>query len=100
METRILKIEDVPRDLAALIHRMRRRGDCMVIKDATAPVAYLNLALRPDIKRPTPEEAGVHPEPQVVYNRRTGLPEETARLGARMITSEEIREFQDCGCGW
>src|SRR5690242_7263540 len=94
MGTVILKIEDLPQELAALLRRMRERGECIVVKDDTAPVAYLNLAFRPDIKRPDPEEVGVHPRtgPEVVYSERTGLPVVTGRLGARMVTSEEIRE--------
>jgi hypothetical protein len=95
--TTILKIEEVPQDLATLIHRMRERREAVVIKDGEGPLAYLTLAFRPD-----PKEVGVEgceegkplerKGPRVVYNPRTGLPVVTARPGARMVTAEEIYE--------
>jgi hypothetical protein len=91
--TTILKIEEVPQDLATLIHRMRERREYVVIKDGEGPLAYLTLAFRPD-----PKEVGVEgtPEepfgPRVSYSKGTGLPVVNPRPGQRMVTSEEIYE--------
>jgi hypothetical protein len=93
----ILKIEEVPQDLATLIHRMRERRESVVIKDGEGPLAYLTLAFRPD-----PKEVGLEgcasgtPQepfgPRVSYSKRTGLPVVNGRPGQRMVTAEEIYE--------
>jgi hypothetical protein len=49
MAIRIIKIEDTPAGLAALIRRMYERDECILIKDGEDSVAYLNLAYRPDL---------------------------------------------------
>ena len=91
----ILKIEEVPQDLATLIRRMRERRESVVIKDGEGPLAYLTLAFRPD-----PKEVGLEgcasgtPQepfgPRVSYSKGTGLPVVNPRPGQRMVTSEEI----------
>jgi len=93
----ILKIEDVPEDLATLIRRMRELREYVVIKDDEGPLAYLTLAFRRD-----PKEGGAqgcaedapleHTGPRVIRSPRTGFSVVAARPGARMITAEEIYE--------
>jgi hypothetical protein len=95
--TTILKIEDVPQDLATLIRRMRERREAVVIKDDEGPVAYLTLAYRPDLKELSAEDCACStPEepfgPRVSCSKGTGLPVVNPRPGQRMVTSEEIYE--------
>jgi antitoxin (DNA-binding transcriptional repressor) of toxin-antitoxin stability system len=96
MATRIIKIEDVPQDLAALIRRMHERGEYVVITDHDGPVAYLNLAFRPDLRGRAPgAPADALPEPgkpQVSFGKLTSVPGVNARWGQRMVTAEEIYE--------
>jgi hypothetical protein len=92
----VLTLQELPCDLAALIRRMHERTECIVVKDDKGPVAYLNLAFRPDLRQQSdPDFSDIAlPEahPRISYDKRTCLPVVNARVGARLVTAEEIYE--------
>ena len=92
----ILKIEDVPQDLATLIRQMRESREYVVIKDDEGPLAYLTLAFRRDPSTGSQgyaEDAPLeHAEPRFIRDPRTGHSAVAPRPGARMVTAEEIYE--------
>ena len=90
-----LKIEELPQELAALFRRMHERDECIVVIDDKGPVAYLNLAFRPDLKQwgnqdfsdfPIPE-----PVPRVSCDNK-GRSVVNCGFGKRLVTEEEIYE--------
>jgi len=91
-----LKLDELPSEVAALIRRMHDRDECIVVKDDEGPVAYFNLAYRPDLGNkdtrdfwdvPLPEA-----NPPIVYEGPRRVPTANLRIGARLVTSEEINE--------
>jgi len=83
-ESRKLKIEEMPKELAVLLRGMHDCDECIVFLDDKGPVAYLSLAFRPDINKALDK----------VRNGLEGDPgARTPEFGKRMITGEETREM-------
>lgn len=106
MPTVNVYLEDAEKDLKGVIQRLLDSGVRGVLLGPNGPVAEITpidpSSVTGQRRRPPPvyvSEETVRPEyirqpngPRIVYSKLTGMPVVTARLGERMITSEEIYE--------